>query len=556
MKQVGVAVAVALVAVASSADVKYFCKAPGSPGIPENPDYLSWETAGTNIYDAVYIANGQFSDSTQRTLYVMSGTYSITNEIAINNSQFEMRSSKGPSAQEEIDPEGTILCGAYPFYTNRIVSIKSDSFSPRFCVFRGFTVTNGWVSGKGGGIYVKGARDGRTCVADCIVAGNFAYCGAGGGIAFEPDTAGSGFITNCFVFGNVTSNLFQNGQNNGTTSGAVSIGSTGSAGMSTVSRTTGFRVFDTVISNNYSCGNAIRSSGLWCKQNSVWIENCRIVNNRGVGMSGGNTAYSPAVYLSGGSFLIGCRVEGNSAANSSSAAGIHAMAACTISNCVVYGNTGHSAVHGEAYESKYGNIPVSVVNCTISDNGGQGTRLVKMGKGMVLRNSLLLNATGFVAVNQIAALTLDTENVVENCTLAGNSKAVYCTSTAEHALVNCAFYDNGRNLHQSGGGTLGISFTNCYFSVKESYVKERPCVDCVFDADPRFSDYANGDLTLLRKSPLRDAGLSLGWMAGAVDLAGNPRLVDSTGRPSPSATPDIGCYECNMRAPGISVSVW
>ena len=51
---------------------------------------------------------------------------------------------------------------------------------------------------------------------------------------------------------------------------------------------------------------------------------------------------------------------------------------------------------------------------------------------------------------------------------------------------------------------------------------------------PRFTDPENGDWTLKMSSPLKDTGVLCDWMAGAIDLAGNPRVVDM---------PDIGCYE-------------
>ncbi|MBQ2624227.1 MAG: right-handed parallel beta-helix repeat-containing protein [Kiritimatiellae bacterium] len=563
MKAKLIAVSLAFCALSSVADVKYFCVPPGTSGVPENPDYLSWETAGTNIYDAVYAANGSHKgDSTQRTLYVMSGTYVITNQIEINNAQFEMRSSKGPAAQEEIDPEGTTLCGGYPATTNRIVHINSDSLNwDKFCVFRGFTVTNGWVEGKGGGIYVQGARHDSTCVADCRIVGNLSYRGAGGGIAFEPDTSGAGYITNCIVVGNVTTNLWVKGQDNGTTGGAVSIGSTGGAAMSSPSRTAGFRVLDTVISNNVSCGNAIRSCGLWVRQNSAWIENCTIADNRGLAMSDGNAAYSEAAYLMAGSMMVNCLVSENCVQNSSGASGVHAMAACVVSNCVFRGNSGATTFLADGYESKYQNIPVSLVNCIFNGNGGDGSVLVQTGNGMVMRNCLLMNATGssFTMGSRTAALKCESDNVsVENCTIANNAKGIFCLGSKVLPVVNCAVYGSTiRDLHQTGDGGGGVSFTNCYFSSSAPRladdIKSRPNVDCVFSDAPLFTDAANGDFSLQLKSPLCDAGVALAWMKGACDVAGKPRCLDSAGNATDSALPDIGCYECALGKMGLSI---
>lgn len=563
MKATHIAISLAFCALSSAADVKYFCVPPGTANVPENPDYLSWETAGTNIYDAVYAANGSHkSDSTQRTLYVMSGTYVITNQIEINNAQFEMRSSKGPAAPEEIDPEGTILCGGYPATTNRIVRINSDSLSwDKFCVFRGFTVTNGWVEGKGGGIYLQGARHDRTCVADCRIVGNFAYRGSGGGIAFEPESSGAGYITNCIVAGNITSNLCVKGQDVSTTGGAVSIGQNAAAAMTSPGRAAGFRVFDTVISNNVSYGNAISSCGLWVRQISAWIENCTIVGNRGLAMSAGNTAYSEAVYLFAGSVMLNCLVAENRAQNGSGASGVHAMAASVVSNCVFRGNSGAATFLADGYESKYQDIPVNLVNCIFDGNGDDGSVLVRTGNGMVMRNCLLMNATGssFTMGSRSAALYCDSDGVsVENCTIANNAKGIFCPGSRSLPLVNCAVYGNAiRDLHQTDDAGDGVSFTNCYFNSLAPRLAEdirsRPCVDCVFSEAPLFTDAENGDFSLQRKSPLRDAGVTLAWMKGARDVAGNPRCLDSAGNASETALPDIGCYEYAHVKSGFSI---
>ena len=81
---VGVVVMFASVASATN----YFVVPPGTPGVPENPDYLSWETAGTNIHEAVYLSNTVPSkDSTKKTqphvLYVKTGTYVVTNHLTL-----------------------------------------------------------------------------------------------------------------------------------------------------------------------------------------------------------------------------------------------------------------------------------------------------------------------------------------------------------------------------------------------------------------------------------------------------------------------------------------
>jgi len=61
-------------------------------------------------------------------------------------------------------------------------------------------------------------------------------------------------------------------------------------------------------------------------------------------------------------------------------------------------------------------------------------------------------------------------------------------------------------------------------------------VNGCISADPLFSAAETNDFRLHKTSPCKDAGLNLlGWMPGAVDLAGNPRILGSIA--------DIGAYE-------------
>jgi hypothetical protein len=99
-----------------------------------------------------------------------------------------------------------------------------------------------------------------------------------------------------------------------------------------------------------------------------------------------------------------------------------------------------------------------------------------------------------------------------------------------------------------------VSFTNCYFT-SAAGIGNQAHTDCVFAADPKFIDAANGDFRLQRRSPLRDKGLFEDWMNGSADLDGNPRLLDRFALESPLALPDIGCYECGIKAPGFFIKV-
>ena len=547
----------------TQADVNYFCVPPGTPGVPENPDYLSWETAGTNIHEAVRIANNPSRGDkwVLHRLYVKSGFYLINKEIEIAGSRFEMVSSKGADAQDEIDPEGTLLCGGYPDSTNRIVRIFNDSFdNNRHVVFRGFTVTNGWTEGNGGGICFEYGRWNPNVISDCRIVGNFAYKGSGGGIYASP-FAPRLCITNCVVSGNTVSNDFSKGSAP-VYGGGVCLMHISGAIKDNAKNNDGYGIFNCEIFGNRACGDAANVSGVYAGKSPLWMENTSVSNNIATALSGGTSSDGAGVYVYYGAKIINCNVSRNLALDCGGASGIHASSGCEISNCVFLNNSGAPVILAEAYSSDMNNAPVTLADSILDGNGDSGHALVNASKGAVMRNCLLMNAKGFLQATQSAALRIsESGNVIENCTIANSTKGVWCDNRYASAMVNCAFYGNElRDLHQSNmGGVEGMSFINCYFdSTTPRYgedIVSRPCTDCVVSASPRFTDPENGDFTLQRKSPLRDAGMSLSWMTGSKDLAGNARLCNAQGLPSSDALPDIGCFECALRNRQLCVIV-
>ena len=87
------------------------------------PNYLTWETAASNIQDAVNVAVAN------ETVLVTNGTYTLTNQITLN-AAINLRSVNGAS--------WTFINGNYPQTTNRCVYINNNT-----SVVDGFTITNG-----------------------------------------------------------------------------------------------------------------------------------------------------------------------------------------------------------------------------------------------------------------------------------------------------------------------------------------------------------------------------------------------------------------------------
>ena len=135
--------------------------------------YLSWDTAATNIQDAV---NAAFYDGN---IFVANGYYLLDSAIYVNE-YLKIRSVNGPE-NTIIDGKGSNRC----FYINTHNAVIS-----------GFTITNGWAAndynvsgGYGGGINCVG----ESWIINCVICGNHAI---GGGGLYQ------GIAKNCIISGN------------------------------------------------------------------------------------------------------------------------------------------------------------------------------------------------------------------------------------------------------------------------------------------------------------------------------------------------------------------
>lgn len=144
------------------------------------PPYTSWETAATNIQDAIDVAtNGALvlvSNGVYQTGGRKIGTQSLTNRVAITN-LITVQSVNGPAV--------TTIKGAWdPSTTNGNAAVRGVQFTAAGALI-GFTVTNGATLGtnavqqidrRGGGILgVAGS-----VVSNCVITGNSASQSGGG----------------------------------------------------------------------------------------------------------------------------------------------------------------------------------------------------------------------------------------------------------------------------------------------------------------------------------------------------------------------------------------
>ena len=163
---------------------------------------------------------------------------------------------------------------------------------------------------------------------------------------------------------------------------------------------------------------------------------------------------------------------------------------------------------------------------------------------------------------------------VENVAEAGGthsikgSGAILVTTSAPVGITNCIFYAN-RGLTANVANLSLVDWTsvgNCLESnfsydgteydfskldtgaTPTTHIVDGVNGNKVGDYDPKFTDAANGDYTLQKESPCRDAGALLAWMTdGSLDLAGKSRVFGDA--------PDMGCYEWFSTNVGLCIFI-
>ena len=245
--------------------------------------------------------------------------------------------------------------------------------------------------------------------------------------------------------------------------------------------------------------------------------------------------------------LNGCKVIGNKVLNETDAVvGVYAGLGTVMSNCVIRANKGagscvslHAGIDEVAKVMRTN--AVEVVNCTVSDNACKDG--VDVGARAIVRNTLITGTTG----NYGGIYISGTEFRIDNCTIAGNAVGVRSPGNVTEAIRNCIIYGNDREIWQAMlvSPHTGLHYTNCLCSADATYkidIKDPLNPGCIL-ADPKFTDAANGDYSIVRKSPCRDKGFPCAWHADYVDFAGNPRIFGKA--------VDIGCYENQEPDPGL-----
>lgn len=299
-------------------------------GATPTPPYADWNSAATNIQDAVNAA------SPGDEVLVTNGVYAFGSTLASDGTSNRVTvtipitlESVNGAAVTAIDGGGTLRC---LYLTNG-------------STLTGFTLTNG-KAGNGGGLYCTSTN---VFVANCTMISNNAS--SGGGVY-------SGTLTNCTMSGN---NCFGTGGNGGgaawsTLYNCTLSGNTtgtaypGTSGASWGGGANACKLYDCTLSGNSSYGAGASGGGAGNPTTTPSVStlnNCWLVNNHSDDQGGGaGASYLTNCLLTGNSATLGggatesilenCTVSGyNSAAGGNTGAGTYY---CTANNCIIYFN--------------------------------------------------------------------------------------------------------------------------------------------------------------------------------------------------------------------------
>jgi len=246
--------------------------------------YTSWASAATNIQDAidaalpgdqVLVTNGVYQDGGG----MVSGT---TNRVAVNKA-ITVQSVNGP-AVTAIDGGGVMRC---VYLTNGTALF-------------GFTLTNGNVSGEGGGVWCESSS---AVLSNCVLNGNSTGNNGGG--------AAGGTLNDCLITNNVAWTWNGGGAFGSTLNRCTLIGNSalygGGAEACTLNNCT-------LVANGASYGGGANDSDL---------NNCLVVSN-GVNATGAGAFDST---------LNNCTVWGNTASD-----GTGGIEGCVAHNCIIFAN--------------------------------------------------------------------------------------------------------------------------------------------------------------------------------------------------------------------------
>lgn len=450
-------------------------------------------------------------------------------------------------------------------YRGSGVALHNANATALRCLVAGNVATNA----SGSGAAVLGVGGGT--LIDCTVSGNLGSCLAGG--------LDISLALGCVFDGNVLSPDYSNRP--ASALGVIhrriaATNCTFSANVATTGNTTiDIDYGGSVFSNCRFVGNTAKGNGgavgfvpsMSYPDRATLFHGCLFENNTAANFGGAVSVDTAAKVVFDGCRFFGNRTTADNTSSNEDFGGgaifLKGQVAgngswCTITNCVFGGN--ESSCRGGAFGATWNGVCMAdIVDSVFTNNvsrrqGGAISireQTARDTNGATIRNCLVANnrTTLTTADSNGGGILLVTRAPVrmENCTIVSNVTS-YANSGGVHqrwggTLVNCiiAFNkrtSNGELKDEVASGTTWSdasgTFLNClsYPNMTAHLTAANGCVN----ADPGFTDIANGDFTLAENSPCINKGRSLAWMDGATDLSGLVRRISGS-------APDIGAYE-------------
>jgi len=350
-----------------------------SLGGTNNPNYLTWPDAATNIQLAVNAAtNGE-------TVLVSNGTYNLTNQITIPTN-ITVRSFSG-------NYSNTIVNGGWPTYTNRCFYAANSG------TVDGFTISNGhyWASNDytgGGGMFASNGVNILNCYFLNNACSNDGNSVGGGALYAYP----GGTISNCTFLTNAVYSQFNSSSK--AFGGGAYIYDRNGTGPQT-------RLVNCAFIGNYGV-NLYRGGGLYST-----LDGCNVISNCVF-------YYNYASYSCGGSFaacllITDCIISNNSAGNNTGGIAVLGSAFYVLRNSTIVNN---SALNSAGIAM--GNTSF-ISNCVIAGNNSQGINLTPDNNNTrVIDSCKIYNNMGGGIVPEALAL-LNYGATIKNCYIHHNT---------------------------------------------------------------------------------------------------------------------------------------
>ncbi|OGV44031.1 MAG: hypothetical protein A2X46_02140 [Lentisphaerae bacterium GWF2_57_35] len=461
--------------------------------------YLSWETASTNIQNAINAA------AQGNIVLVQSGVYKEAVVHEIPTLDLTIRSVNG-SGSTTIDGEGL----------RRPVTLRGGRLE-------GFKITGGCTTQQGGGAYLEH----QAILKDCLISDNNASQLGGGVFAQEYSQ-----IQSCQLSGNKA----ESGAGAALIKGAQILNST-------------------IKANKLIAGGS--GAGLSCED--ALVENCVITFNLGSGYGGGasvryttlkgcvfenNTAYHGGGIQAEESTVLSCSFKGNT--GSFGGAAIKGKGSLNLDDCIISGHTAGCAVKHEGVSS--GNL-LAMSNCYLSGNSAG----LQASGDVAIHNCAFEYQLASTPVVYVTGGDLDVRNV-----LIANNQGIGLQVDQSTGVVSYATIANNKDvgLLLSGNSSVDASHSILWGQVKKNWsvsgnehsftyccttpLLGLPDAQGCFDANPLFVKGPLGDQYLsqttagqAKNSPCVNAGVS-----GLAVPEGSTR----TDEVPDAASPDLGYH--------------